>query len=85
MTRSPWSIFGANISTQRGKWLISVVRHNETFDMFETRFKCPNSFLNISLSTSENGPLSTLDDDILSDLYRTAIGVVFRTFPDTKT
>ena len=67
------------------KWLISVVRHNETFDMFEARFKCPNSLLNISVRTSKNGPSSTPDDDILSDLYRTAIGVVFRTFPDTKT
>jgi hypothetical protein len=64
--------------------IISVVRHKETFEMFESQFKCPNHLLNISLSSSENGPWSALDDEILSDLYQAPMGVVFRTFPDTK-
>ena len=53
--------------------------------MFEARFKYPNYFLNISLRTSENGPWSTIDDEILSDIYQAPVGVVFRTFPDTNT
>lgn len=66
------------------KRIISIVRHKEPFDLFEARFKCPNSLLNISLRTSENGPWSALDDEILSDLYQAPMGAVFRTFPDTK-
>ncbi|XP_078341593.1 uncharacterized protein LOC144627742 [Crassostrea virginica] len=78
------NIWSKKCQHREEKRLISVVRHKETFDMFEARFKCPNSLLNISLSTSENGPWSTLDDEILSDLYQAPMGVVFRTFPDTK-
>lgn len=54
---------------REGKRIISVVKHKETFEMFEAKFKCLNSLLNISLSSTENGPWSALDDEILSDLY----------------
>lgn len=69
---------------REGTRIISAVRHKETFEMFEAKFKCLNSLLNISLSSTENGPWSALDDEILSDLYQAPMGVVFRTFPDTK-
>ena len=69
---------------REGTRIISVVKHKETFEMFEAKFKCLNSLLNISLSSTENGPWSALDDEILSDLYQAPMGVVFRTFPDAK-
>lgn len=52
--------------------------------MFEAKFKCSNSFLNISLSKTENGPWSALNMKCVSDLYQAPVGVVFRTFPDTN-
>ncbi|KAK3099778.1 hypothetical protein FSP39_009503 [Pinctada imbricata] len=64
--------------------LISVVLNKETFESFEDKFVCPNSLLEISLSGDEKGPWSKLDDDVLSDLYKAPMGVLFKTFPQTK-
>lgn len=72
------------MKTQRRTGIISIVRNKETFDMFEAKFKCSNSFLNISLSKTENGPWSALNMKCVSDLYQAPVGVVFRTFPDTN-
>ena len=79
------NIWSKKCPRSKEKRLISVVRHKKPFDMFEAIFKCPNSLLNISLSTSENGPWSTIDDEILSDIYQAPVGVVFRTFPARNT
>jgi hypothetical protein len=61
-----------------------VIRNTETFEKFETKFLCSNGLLEISVSRSQSGPWSTLDDKILVDLYQAQMGVIFKTFPDIK-
>ena len=61
-----------------------MIRHTETFEKFETKFLCSNGLLEISVSRSQSGPWSTLDDKILVDLYQAQMDVIFKTFPDTK-
>lgn len=61
-----------------------MIRHTKTFEKFKAKFVCPNGLLEISLSTSESGPWSTLDDEILVALYQAQMGVIFKTVPDTK-
>jgi hypothetical protein len=59
-----------------------VIRQTETFEQFEAKFLCSNGLLEISVSRSQSGPWSTLNDKILVDLYQAQMGVIFKTFPD---
>lgn len=70
--------------TLKEERIFSVIRHTEPYEKFEAKFVFPNGLLEISLSTSESGPWSTLDDEILVDLYQAQMDVIFKTFPDTK-
>lgn len=63
--------------------IFSVVKHDKTFEKFESMYVCNGKFLEISLALKESGPWTCLDDEFV-DLYKAEMGVILITFPDTK-